>query len=291
MKKIHLSKTEVLKYYQIYLETHDLTGYINKYKDTLPFKSPGLLFDYFNKYNLIYCANQVDMSIIDSEIKAYFLGLIYADGSLVSSNSYLKVVITLQEQDGYILTTIRDSLFPFANVTFYDIKHKYPNWSNRYVLSLGGQKFCENLMKIGLIRNKTTIEYSLPNIPENMYQHFIRGYFDGDGTCTIHHHNHYKHTKSGNFYNRIAIPCLTSKVLYDIKELLGIGKVRISKNRQNRQDIYHFWIEKQPEIKMFYNYIYQNATIFLQRKKDKFLHDNPVLINMLTSINSVETNS
>ena len=48
-------------------------------------------------------------------------------------------------------------------------------------IMFSSKKMGEDLVKLGVVPNKTLILKSLPSIPDNLMKHFIRGYIDGDG--------------------------------------------------------------------------------------------------------------
>lgn len=85
--------------------------------------------------------------------------------------------------------------------------------------------------------------------------HFIRGYFDGDG-C-IH--------KIKNTPNSFIISIVSNNnFIEDIQKYLRIGYVREHKNYSILE------IYKIDDIKKFRDFIYKNSTIYLERKKEKF---------------------
>lgn len=119
---------------------------------------------------------------IDTEDKAYFLGLLYADGCVSSNNS---INITLQESEKGILETFILKLQYENKLKFR--KRKFKNYQDCYRLSFSNKKMHEDLIKLGCIPRKSLI-LDLPSfdlVPETLFNHFIRGYFDGDGCIHI----------------------------------------------------------------------------------------------------------
>jgi len=125
---------------------------------------------------------------IDTEEKAYILGLMYSDGSLSpywsKDRNHIcsyKLRIRLQEQDGEILRKISYILCKEDLVKI--IIRRTKNWSNIASFQLGNITLGKDLVKLGCTPNKSST-ISLPSfdkVPEELFRHFIRGFYDGDG--------------------------------------------------------------------------------------------------------------
>jgi hypothetical protein len=127
---------------------------------------------------------------IDTEDKAYFLGLLFADGNnyVKSKNrKYYTISIVLQERDKKILEKMRDTIAPGYNLYFYKPKNK--NCQNTYKLSIRNKHLSDQLSSLGCVPAKSLIlKFPNHNIfkNKNLIKHFIRGYFDGDGCLGIY---------------------------------------------------------------------------------------------------------
>lgn len=108
---------------------------------------------------------------------AYVLGFFAADGCM-SKNKRGAHFIEFQSIDKEIIYKIRDALKSNLKIGEYQSKHK--NYSRRYSLQIGSKKIFNDLIKLGMTPNKS-LTIKLPTIPEKYFQHFVRGYFDGDG--------------------------------------------------------------------------------------------------------------
>ena len=123
--------------------------------------------------------NENYFDVIDSEDKAYFLGLIYADGCVVNNqNEYrYKVCLKLHNKDKHIL----DDLIKYVEG---EMCIWYHGQRDMCEVSFSGKKIVKDLEDKGVFPNKTfTIKY--PVIDEKLERHFLRGYFDGDGCIRI----------------------------------------------------------------------------------------------------------
>lgn len=51
-------------------------------------------------------------------------------------------------------------------------------------MDITSAELCNSLVNLGIGYNKSHFDLHIPNIPEHLIKHFIRGYFDGDGCIT-----------------------------------------------------------------------------------------------------------
>ena len=137
--------------------------------------------------------------IIDSEEKAYILGFLYADGH--NQVDKHKVCLELQERDVEILHKIGDLIYIDKDYKLGSFKGCERIIEGKYCMSgpskrfyIYSKKICEDLVKLGCGQNKT-LKCSFPEIPDHLIRHFIRGYFDGDGSIIYALYKSYFHGK------------------------------------------------------------------------------------------------
>ena len=201
---------------------------------------------------------------IDNPNKAYILGFLYADGYNSLEKSTLS--IALQEEDKYILEFMRKELNSEKPLEFLDYSNKCNNgyhYKNQYRLTIFNKHICETLNKIGMVQNKSLI-LTFPDIDESLYSHFIRGYFDGDGSVSFSESNS----------NCIVTITSTIEFCSAIKEILK-NTININTgiyNASNKNGITKVAsISGKFQVEKFGQFIYQNANHYLQRKYDKFV--------------------
>lgn len=212
--------------------------------------------DYF-KYNpdLNY------FEIIDTQNKAYFLGLMFADGWISRSgkNSY-SIGISLQEKDGYILDSFNSEIFnPPRKIL--DIEKATEKHSNKKFFYFNGEKFFNDLKKLGCVERKSNVLNAPENIPKELVRHFIRGFFDGDGGVHLYNQKRCKVTltSTNDFCSWIGQVLKSSGI---------IENIYIDKCYNNITHVIN--IHKKSEIKKFHDYIYEDANFYLIRKKETF---------------------
>jgi hypothetical protein len=201
-----------------------------------------------------YTLNENYFNIIDSEDKAYFLGLLYSDGCNNGSGFY----ITLQDRDNDILQKFKNFINFNGELKFIKGKKEV----NYYSLNVSSIKISKVLFDIGCNINKT-VNGKFPTIvPENLMNHFIRGIFDGDGSISIDKRNQLSFSLTGK-----------TQIIRDIANILNDKcrlnvKIRTPKRYKCDIAIYSFGGNKQ--AKRVQDYLYNDSTIFLERKYLKF---------------------
>jgi hypothetical protein len=199
---------------------------------------------------------------IDSEYKAYILGLIYADGSIndkVKGKREWSITISIQEEDGYVLNELLDSTNKNKVKIYHPPAIKSRNWKKRAVARINNTYLCKSLVDLGCGPRKSQLGMKFPNIPENLIHHFIRGFFDGDGCVTINKRIYRGSTKTTEYF----------KFLDDVTKYLPITKV-YKRSKLRTQIVHTYWIERVEDIANLHKYLYKDATVFFQRKYDKF---------------------
>lgn len=110
---------------------------------------------------------------INTDQKAYWLGFIAADGTVVSGPRKYQVVLDLQPRDLHWLQHFRGTIAPDVAVT--------PHGTRSFSICVSSQELVNDLLTLGIgPRKSNTLEW--PRIPEAFAIPFLLGYFDGDGT-------------------------------------------------------------------------------------------------------------
>jgi hypothetical protein len=215
----------------------------------------------------IYKINENYFEKIDSNNKAYVLGFIYADGCVY--NNYLS--ICLSNKDVEILNFIKKELNYDGKIYEHYSKIK----DKKYVgLSISSKKIVNDLIKLGIIRNKTYLSKELPSYNKLYEGAFLRGFFDGDGSI-------YSNNNRGFLEYTIAFSGNLC-VLNQIKIILKDYKISSSnvRHRHNNDESCMLEIRGNINIEKIYNLFYNISEFHLKRKKERF--DNfKIMINKL----------
>jgi intein-encoded DNA endonuclease-like protein len=192
---------------------------------------------------------------IDSERKAYVLGFFFADGSV--SLKKCSIRLRLAEKDKEILLKIADELKITKPLKYFCQGGRYPSWE----LAFYGIDVCRDLIDLGCVCSKSD-KLVFPKIRKDLVRHFIRGYFDGDGCIAID----YKRKRS--HISICSTPAFNESILQFLRDNSKIGGGFYNhKKIKNYCEIDICGMNQSIE---FFNLIYKGATIYLQRKFDKF---------------------
>ncbi len=197
------------------------------------------------KYNLNeYFFNELN------ENSSYWLGFLFADGSVRMKDG----------KSGELRLKLKDTDKNHIEKFLKDIKCDKPikcgtdNKSKYCSVTLYSNLLVNSLFNLGCVNNKTQ-KIRLPELDESLIPHFIRGYFDGDGSIS----------KVKNRPNSFTVTiCSNHKFNNDIINLLGFG------TEYKYENYSVIKINKIMDIMSFRDYIYKNAVTLLDRKLTKF---------------------
>lgn len=189
---------------------------------------------------------------IDTEEKAYFLGLMFADGSVSKNQFYLKMI------DRDIIERFKEALK--TTVPIRVIEHKKRTEYNSFILEISSVYLCTVLSKWGCTPNKTrTIR--LPKLDESLYVHFIRGFFDGDGHIGLN---------VKPYHCKFDIVSAALPFLEDIRPIItSHAKTDGGISKEAKYDVYHLRYSGY-QVKDILDWLYKDATVYLKRKYFKY---------------------
>ena len=193
---------------------------------------------------------------IDTEEKAYWLGFLYADGCVHSNNYEISVNITDKEH----IEKFKAAIKAFNhNITEIQDK-RFQNAKTLYQFSIRDKQLHQDLIKWGCIPQKSLLINKIPNIPRDYVSHFLRGYFDGDGSL---------HYLRGTNNYRISFVG-TKDFLNDIQKEL---QTNVSLQSNIAGKTYVLQIAGRRQIERILNYLYNNSkeNNRLNRKYQKYL--------------------
>jgi intein/homing endonuclease len=210
-----------------------------------------------------------------SKKMAYILGFLCADGNIIDSeNSSRTRYVQFASKDKKILEKIRKALNSNHPIRIRSSQKKlFPNgkyytFSKTFYFRIGNKKLVSQLEKLGVPARKSKIIKFL-KVPSLYLNHFVRGYFDGDGTVYVE--------KRKNSKGKIRIKRMRtifssgSRAFLEgfseiIAKFLRIRKAKVYKGVRSFQIAYSL----KESIRIF-KFMYSNAQrMFLKRKFEKF---------------------
>ncbi len=199
------------------------------------------------------------MQNIDHQWKAYFLGLLAADGCI--RKDLISLSITLTEADKYVLEYLA-SFFNGINLSYlkgYTTTNKQTNtnYTSRpsYRLTINSKQMIKDILKYNITPQKS-LTLQLPiNLSDEMMRHYIRGFFDGDGFIC----------KKGYTVMIVSsnIFCVQLQNLLKIRLNIDSKVVKCGK-------VSRLLVHRKENILAFKDYLYKDSEFFLKRKYARF---------------------
>lgn len=220
------------------------------------------IFRNLNKWGVDTSVNQHKYDVkedflrsgVDTQEKAYFLGLMFADGSVDIKG---KMRISLQEGDRDILDKLKDVLGYTGEL------HHIDKGEGRYkqkCLCINRKALTDDIIRLGCPPNKA-FKLKFPTketVPDELIWHFIRGYVDGDGSITKNYAN--------------VTGCYD--FVYGLSSLLDdLGIVhqiyQRYKERPAKKSSHSLFVGQRRHRLKFCQLLYKDSTIHLNRKYQK----------------------
>jgi len=208
------------------------------------------------KYNL----DESFFEKIDSEEKAYWLGFFSGDGTITDENR-LKLRLAIKD---------KVHLKKFKEIVQWNGRDYFPKGQKALEVNFRSFKMVKDLANY-FVTPRKTFAVKFPNIPKSLERHFIRGVFDADG-CICRSIS-ISRGKSGQLYichrgefdiqgNKEFILAIQSRLVE-----LGLPITSISYSSKSINRVRYGGIN---QLKTVYKYLYEDATVFLERKKGLF---------------------
>ena len=206
--------------------------------------------------------------VIDSEVKAYILGYLVADGSIEESvrkdrpSKLVRLRFGCMSEDDEIIRLIQREIAPNNNLRYYQPKAQ--NRKPTTILQICDKELVNDLRTLYNIQPRKTYDanFEFPNIPQIYERDFIRGFIDGDGSIGDRH---------------FSMICNSSKFAEQIKDrfLEVVPELKWVIYKENRKLTPYWSLHFSYSMKVrkpIFNYLYKDATVFLKRKRDKALN-------------------
>lgn len=215
-----------------------------------------------------YTLNENYFQELDSKDKAYFLGFIYADGFITKRSQGQSILgLTLAEIEP--IDKFKKYIQTDKKVGYYKKTNSYSDKSYEYKLALISDKLVSDIEKLGVTERKT-LTLTFPDLKEDLIPHFIRGYFDGDGSVFLHKDSREEYSE--NVYLGINI-CGTKEFLTALSKHLPFIKEGQCVYKEERKETNCWNLKLISNIRSLelYHYMYKDCDdLYLSRKKEKF---------------------
>ena len=192
----------------------------------------------------------------------YTLGFIAADGNICHSGKAHTLHIACDDID--VIEKIK-TIMHYQGPIHVKLRQ---NGKNSYSLRICDPIIFHDLIKLGVTERKS-LTFTPPKIPQYLIKHFIRGYFDGDGTVYL---------SNLKYPSKLRVKFYTAslnmgKYLYKtLKRVLGdVYKGNMLTYLAHQKTPYYVISMGHRGASRLFNYMYQDTTIYLDRKYKKFI--------------------
>jgi len=207
---------------------------------------------------------------------AWALGFLVADGNLFYQGPEDGVElwrITYTQKDREILESLCDRLgIPKSCITKREGWYDFPEGKKAYCtchrMAFTSKHMFERLLELGVMPNKS-LQLQKVSVHKKYFIHFLRGYFDGDGCfCWGAKPKHRTPRVEFTSGSRQLLKWVEAKVSKYYQMPGGRLRRKTSGNGNGWSLVYR----KKTSLKLMgLMYFDKDATLFLKRKKDKFL--------------------
>lgn len=197
--------------------------------------------------NAIYTINYEYFKKIDTEHKAYWYGFLLADG-----------YVNERELSLCVKNTDIDIIQIFAEDIETDVPIKYDKYGNPFI-TIVCKELSKSLLDKGFHNRKSwsiDFDYIKSFVPDELFNHFIMGMFDGDGCLKYYSYPYLKKPQLHFGYTGVKNVCEFIKDFFDInRDLIFEGNVTYTVVSRDPNKIIEIC-----------TYLYNNSTIYLKRK-------------------------
>jgi hypothetical protein len=207
-----------------------------------------------------YLLREDMFDVIDTEEKAYWLGFIYADGCVSKGMTTLSVELSFLDNDHLI--KFRDTISPGKPVYTPTRTNSWKGLKKtgmKSIISIWSRRLSLSLHNVGVSKERQEPEKLFSAISYELFRHFLRGYFDGDGNAR----------KINPRISFIGEEKLLRWIEQNLDSNLNIGKGReIYFIKNKRKLVGSIYFSGGIIAARVAEFMYRGATIYLERKKE-----------------------
>lgn len=248
---------------------------VSKYKIRTVLKNNGIKSKTSKKYDY----NDFIFENIDSEEKAYWLGFLYADGYVRKRSgvgSELRLKLSIKDMDHLI--KFKKFISPDEKTPLVYEENKN---SKCYKISINSSKIVDDLINKGCINKKSSLIEFPYFLNKELTNHFIRGYFDGDGSISFSDKQICLNFVSGS-----------ENFLKKLKKELSNGSNCKESNLVGSSDRFKYiQFSAKDDLYKIYDYLYKNSNVYMDRKFQKYTYIINNYFNIKQIINNKRRNN
>lgn len=213
-----------------------------------------------------YACDHGFFDVIDSESKAYWLGFLFADGNVsLRPRAAVRVALAIRDKDH--LERLQEALR--SNHPIYEISKPLNGKTyGQAILHVASPRMARALTGRGMTPNKTYTVRWPRGVPNHLTRHFVRGFFDGDGTWFVHP------TVRGQVAFQLV--CANPFFLEDFKSAVQaqceVGNPTVfhdARRDDKKRNTYSLGFRGAQQCARLFSFLYHDASIWLPRKYEQ----------------------
>ena len=192
---------------------------------------------------------------------AYWLGIILADGNI--SKDFKRLELTLKDKEH--IERFKNDLKSEHKIHTREI-----NGTSYYRLSFNDRNIVNDLYNLGILPNKSNIDFHLPYVPDELFNDFLRGIIDGDGMIYASKSTNEKTGKTRFFFHiYISIGFHCKSYATELKDRID-KTYGVNGKLYKQRTCYSLQYFNKDTVKIT-DQIYKDTDLYLQRKYSKLL--------------------
>lgn len=226
---------------------------------------PTSIYDINRKHSV----NDKFFENVTTEIQAYWLGFIWADGSISKTAKRCsgpnRLTVSQKTKELQHLKRFAETIQSNADI------HDREPMPNKYVsiLDINSRPLCMSLEKLGYDVKSKRIR--IPPMPQNLIRHFIRGYFDGDGGLSLYMQKCKKWTVKRQEFSITGNPVLIDEIQTILNQETSVSQKVHPKPYKRTTKVVSLRYGRQSDIDTLFHYLYDNASVYMKSKHQKFI--------------------
>lgn len=199
--------------------------------------------------------NESFFAELDNELSAYFLGLVAADGSIAKRGNTLE--IQLAEPDHLVLERFIDAIDGIG--CSLKRRNRADRLKTFYRLALCSKTMAKDLVGWGLTPAKTESMQLERPVPDAHARHFLRGFWDGDGSI-------------GRSHFEVGIRSeVFAHQLRRLIQVVGGEKPPLRQSHTSLGKPFFVMTTASQRFRHFRSELYRDASACMERKRSQFL--------------------
>jgi len=208
--------------------------------------------------NRLYRIDAHAFDVIDTEEKAYWWGFIYADGNVYRRS----LSVALKSTDENHLAKLKAFLKSEHPIKIIKVGCGNSKRFGVAVYYATDSHLVDRLRELGITPRRKNFNRVIANLPNELSRHWIRGFFDGDGTAG------HPHASRGPYIGFCGSVQLLEWVRKTIADNANTNP-NLSIHRHIKSKICYLTFSGNVVAHNVTSWLYQDAEIWLTRKKKK----------------------